>query len=114
MEIITVDGILTTSGHNASLMVDLPEKYKGKGVYFIKGNFAQTKITVSDAIITKMMSDYEENRLTDDTLAKKSNVLTCIGKNGGKMFTDGRYIHIQYNAEEEQHKVGYTAILGVN
>lgn len=114
MELITVDGILTTSGHNASLMVDLPEKYKGKGVYFIKGNFIQVKTSVSDSIITKILSDYEENRLTDDTLGKKSNVLTCVGKNGGKMFTDGRYIHIEYKAEEEQHKVGYTAILGVN
>jgi hypothetical protein len=114
MELITVDGVLTTSGHNAALMVDLPEEVKGKGIYFIKGNFVQTNITVSDVVITKMLCDYEENRLTDDTLAKKSNVLTCVGKNNGKMFTDGRYIHIQYNAEKEQHKVGYTAILGVN
>jgi len=114
MELITVDGILTTSGHNASLMVDLPEKYKGKGVYFIKGNFVQTKITTSDDVVIKLISDYELNKLTDDALAKKSNVLTCVGKNGGKMFTDGRYLHIQYNTEEEQHKVGYTAILGVN
>ena len=114
MELITVDGILTTSGHNASLMVDLPEKYKGKGVYFIKGNFVQTKITASDDVVIKLISDYELNKLTDDTLAKKSNVLTCVGKNNGKMFTDGRYLHIQYNAEEVQHKIGYTAILGVN
>lgn len=114
MELITVDGVLTTSGHNAALMVDLPEECKGKGIYFIKGNFVQTKITVSDVVITKMLCDYEENRLTDDTLVKKSNVLTCVGKNNGKMFTDGRYLHIQYNAEEEQHKIGYTAILGVD
>lgn len=114
MELVTIDGVLTTSGHNAALMVDLPEEVKGKGIYFIKGNFVQTKITVSDAIITKMLCDYEENRLTDDTLTKKANVLTCVGKNGGKMYTDGRYIHIEYKAEEEQHKVGYTAILGVN
>jgi hypothetical protein len=113
MKIVKVRGTILTSGHNSRAMIDLPENIKGKVAYVIKANFASYKKNVADTIIEQTLDNYEFAKLDDLDLMAKTNVVSCWGKNGGKIATDGRYIVIDYNAETEQHKIGYTALLAV-
>lgn len=114
MRIIKLKDIILTSRHNSRAMVDLPADVKGKVAYVIKGNFASYKKNVADTIINQTLDNYEYGKIDDLDLMAKTNVISCWGKNGGKIATDGRFIVIDYNAETEQHKIGYTMLLAVN
>ena len=113
MRIIKLKDIILTSGHNSRAMIDLPADVKGKVAYVIRGNFASYKKNVADTVIEQTLDNYEFGKLSDIDLMAKTNVISCWGKNGGKIATDGRFIVIDYNAETEQHKIGYTLLLAV-
>lgn len=114
MHIIKLKDIILTSGHNSRAMIDLPADVKGKVAYVIKGNFASYNKNVSDTIVEQTLENYEYNKLSDIDLMAKTNVVSCWGKNDGKIAVDGKRIVIDYGAEIEQHKIGYTLLLAVN
>lgn len=117
MRIVKLKDIILTSGHNSRAMIDLPTDVKGKVAYVIKGNFVSYNKNVSDTIIEQTLDNYEFAKLDDldllDLMAR-TNIVSCWGKNDGKIAVDGRHIVIDYGAEIEQHKIGYTLLLAVN
>ena len=113
MRIIKLKDIILTSGHNSRAMIDLPADVKGKVAYVIKANFASYKKNVSDTVIEQTLDNYEFAKLDDLDLMARTNIVSCWGKNDGKIAVDGRHIVIDYGAETEQHKIGYTLLLAV-